>query len=88
MIAAFIIGIAIGLFFYGGLWVTVRALPTTRHPILLTLSSFWGRTAIGVSGFWAATNGRWQNAVAALAGFLAGRIVIWAFVDRRHSRCT
>ena len=35
-------GIAIGVFFYGGLWITVRQLFTARHPVLLTLGKFLG----------------------------------------------
>ena len=33
-------GIGIGVFFYAGLWFTVRRLITTRHPVLLTVASF------------------------------------------------
>ena len=41
---ALMAGIALGVFFYGGLWLTVRRLLMTRHPVLLTLGSFCVRT--------------------------------------------
>ena len=39
MILRFGFGILLGVFFYGGLWLTVRNLATTRHPFALTLGS-------------------------------------------------
>lgn len=67
-------GIAIGVFFYAGLWLTVRWLLVTRHPVLLTLASFCGRTLIALAGFLYVMNGRWENGLAALAGFGLGRV--------------
>ncbi len=69
-------GFALGVLFYGGLWATVRALPTARHPLLLALGSFWGRTGLVVAGFVLLAAGRWQNAIACLAGVLLARAVL------------
>jgi len=87
---AFAAGITIGIFFYGGLWLTVRALLTTRHPVLLTMASFWGRTLIALAGFLYAMNGMWQNAVACLAGFALGRAAVSLFLPKSGGspRCT
>ncbi|MBZ5602301.1 MAG: ATP synthase subunit I [Acidobacteriia bacterium] len=87
---AFLAGVSIGIFFYGGLWLTVRALVTTRHPILLTFSSFWGRTLIALSGFLYVMNGAWQNALACLAGFALGRVIVSSFLPKAggSTRCT
>lgn len=73
---ALLAGFALGLLFYGGLWVTIRRFPKSRHPALLALVSFWGRTALVVAGLILVTAHRWQNAIAGLAGFLAARIVL------------
>lgn len=69
-------GFGLGVFFYGGLWITIRALPGSRHPTLLALGSFWGRTALVLGGLILVTGHRWQNAIACLAGFIVARIVL------------
>jgi F1F0 ATPase subunit 2 len=76
LILAFMAGMALGSLFYGGLWITVRRIVTTDHPVAVTLGSLVARTAITLGGFVVATNGRWQNAVACLAGFVVARVVI------------
>jgi F1F0 ATPase subunit 2 len=48
LVLSLLIGAGLGLFYFGGLWLTVRRLPFTRHPILLTLTSLIGR--LGLSG--------------------------------------
>jgi F1F0 ATPase subunit 2 len=73
-------GILLGVLFYGGLWLTVRRFPTTHHPLALALGSLLLRMAITLAGFYLIIDGQWQNAVAALAGFTAARVLI---VNRR-----
>ncbi|MBZ5523260.1 MAG: ATP synthase subunit I [Acidobacteriia bacterium] len=69
-------GLALGVFFYSALWFTVRSLPAARHPVLLTLGSFWGRTLAVLASFFVLMQGRWEYAAACLAGFMAGRLVV------------
>ncbi len=89
ILVSLLAGIAIGFFFYAGLWFTVQRLVTTRHPVVLTLVSFWGRTIIALAAFLLVMNGRWQNGIAALAGFGAGRVVAgWFSRKGRQPRCT
>jgi F1F0 ATPase subunit 2 len=38
----FLGGLALGAFFFVSLWLSVRALPKARHPVVLALASFWG----------------------------------------------
>jgi F1F0 ATPase subunit 2 len=73
LFVVFIAGIGIGLFYFGGLWVTVKRLPTTRHPALLTLGSSMGRTGLSLLGFYVAMGGRWERLLACLIGFLVAR---------------
>ena len=47
----FLGGLAAGVFFYGGLWFTVRHLPVSRYRALLMLASFGIRTLVVLSGF-------------------------------------
>jgi F1F0 ATPase subunit 2 len=48
---ALLIGIGLGLLYFGGLWLTVRQLPSTNNPVLLTLVSFFGRVSLCLVGF-------------------------------------
>ena len=90
LLLAFLAGVSIGLFFYGGLWLTVRALLTSRHPVLLTISSFWGRTIVALGGFLLVMNGSWGAALACLVGFAIGRIVVSLALPKTGGspRCT
>lgn len=75
-------GFGLGILFYGGLWMTVRALPDSRHPTVLALGSFWGRTALVIAGFLFTTARRWQNAVVCLVGFVLARIVLGHWIPQ------
>jgi F1F0 ATPase subunit 2 len=90
LILSMLAGIALGIVFYGGLWLTVRRLATTRHPVVVTMTSYLGRTVIVLAGFLMVMNGRWENAVACLAGFVLGRIAVSAWLPRAGGtpRCT
>ena len=78
LIVACIAGVGLGLFYFGGLWLTVRRLPDSRGPALLFLGSFVGRTALTLLGFFFVMNGHWQRMLACLAGFLIARQVLIA----------
>jgi len=78
-------GFALGIFFYGGLWLTVRALPTSRHAVLLALASFWGRTGLVIGGLLLAMDASWQRALTCLVGFAAARILLSRWVPRQEA---
>ena len=46
VITAFIVGLGLGLFYFGGLWLTVRQLPLTKNPYRLIFSSLIFRLGI------------------------------------------
>jgi F1F0 ATPase subunit 2 len=73
-------GVALGLLFYGGLWITVRELQTSRHPVILTFGSLWLRIALVLAGLLFVLHGRWENALAYLIGLVASRFAISRFV--------
>jgi len=68
-------GIVLGLFYFGGLWLTVRRIPSTRRPGLLSFASFVVRTAAAMLDFYVVMGGRWERLLIALAGFLVFRTV-------------
>jgi len=76
MILRVAFGLLIGIFFYGGLWLTVQRLATTRHPFALSLGSLLMRMVVALAGFFLLIGGRWQNAAAALIGFTAARFLL------------
>jgi F1F0 ATPase subunit 2 len=39
-------GALFGIFYFHGLWLTLKKLPNTCQPVLLTMGSFLGRTAL------------------------------------------
>lgn len=45
-VVAFIVGASLGLFYFGGLWLTVQQLPVSQHPYRLIFFSFILRLAV------------------------------------------
>jgi F1F0 ATPase subunit 2 len=76
LIFALLAGIALGLFYFGGLWLTVQRLPTIRHPALLMLGSFFLRTLVALLGFYVVMSGSWARLLVCLAGFLTIRTLL------------
>lgn len=72
LVGAFAMGIALGLFFFLGLWWTVQRLPDSCHPALLTLGSLGLRVLVCFLGFYLLKE-RWQGFLLALLGFLLVR---------------
>ena len=76
LVLALAAGLGLGLFYFGGLWLTVRRLPRSRHPVPLLLASFAARTAVAVAGFFFVTGDRWERGLVCLGGFVAGRFAL------------
>lgn len=80
-------GVALGIFFFGGLWWTVRAITGSAgspRSALFQLASLLLRTAATLVGFYAIGGGDARRLVACLAGFVLARI----FVARRIRTAT
>ncbi len=69
-------GLLLGLFYFGGLWLTVRKIPGSGNPGILILGSFVVRLLVTLSGMYLVMDGKWERLVACLAGFLVLRIVL------------
>lgn len=87
---SFLAGMTLGSAFYGGLWVTVRRLPSSLHPALLALASFWIRSLMVLAGFVLLMKQRWQYGLIALVGFTLARLAIARFLpnSRQVTKCT
>ena len=73
---AFVAGIVVGLFYFGGLWLTVQRLPQTRRPAVLSLVSLFIRLGLTLAVFYLVMAGRGERLLACLAGFLLMRLVL------------
>jgi F1F0 ATPase subunit 2 len=69
-------GVALGLFYFGGLWLTLRLLPPSRYAGLLVSGSLLVRMGITLPGFYLVMGGRAERLVACLLGFIAARVLL------------
>jgi F1F0 ATPase subunit 2 len=79
-LAAALAGGMLAVLHLGGLWVTVRRLPASRHRVLLTVGSFLLRVVLVGVGFVLVLGGDRDPArlLAALAGFVVVRtVLVW-----------
>lgn len=70
-----VVGMILGAIFFGGLWMTVRQMTTSKRPGLLFLSSVVVRTLIVLGGIWYFAAGDAASICACLLGFVALRLV-------------
>lgn len=80
--AAFLAGMALGLFYFEALWLTVRRLSENPRPQLLMFESLIVRLAVALAGFSLVMAGSWERLAACLAGFFVMRAVISRRVRR------
>ncbi|MBE0576422.1 MAG: ATP synthase subunit I [Desulfuromonadales bacterium] len=73
---ALVAGSAIGLFYFGGLWLTVTRIPDSRNPHLLLIGSFFMRLAVSLAAFYALVPWGLQAMAVAMAGLMITRQVL------------
>ncbi len=76
LLISFVGGLAVGAFYFGGLWWTVRRLAVTQKPALLMTGSFVIRTLISLFLFYIFAGGAWYRVLLCLFGFLVARYLI------------
>jgi F1F0 ATPase subunit 2 len=69
-------GAALGIFYFGGLWLTVQRLSSARHPGLLILSSFLVRMAVLLALLYWLAAGHFTRLLAAMGGLIAMRLLL------------
>jgi len=77
-------GFALGLFYFGGLWLTVRQGLFSPHPALLFLTSSLLRTAGVIGGFLLISAGDPARLLLAVGGFVVAKVVS-VVLGRRNS---
>ena len=73
LVLAGLAGMALGAFFFGGLWWTVRKSLAASQPALWMLPSALLRVGVTLAGFYAVGVGDWRRLVACLVGFVVAR---------------
>ena len=85
-IFSFTFGIGLGIFFFGGLWLTMMRFPHSQRPVLLTLGSFLFRSAVSIFGFYLVVETGLGGLAFSLAGFILTKIVIVSRLGRHPER--
>jgi F1F0 ATPase subunit 2 len=76
ILAAALAGMLLGVFFFGGLWWTVRKTLSSPQAALWFTGSFLARTAVTLIGFWFVAQGDWRRIAGCVAGFLSARLFV------------
>jgi F1F0 ATPase subunit 2 len=79
ILMAVLAGMLLGVFFFGGLWWTVRRALSSRQAALWFSGSFLARTAVTLTGFFFAAQGDWRRMAGCIAGFLGARLLVIRF---------
>jgi len=69
-------GVGLGVFYFGGLWLSVRRLPCSRRPGRLLLASFAGRLLLVLAGLWLLLDRQPVMFFAALPAFFGVRLLM------------
>jgi F1F0 ATPase subunit 2 len=69
-------GALLGVFFFAGLWWTVRKIESSKNVALLFLGSMLLRSSIVMLGFYFLLGDNWQHLLAGLLGFVIARIIV------------
>ena len=69
-------GLALGAFYFGGLWLTLQRLPESPRPALLMGGSYLLRLAVTLGGLYLVMGNSWERAAACLVGFTVVRIIM------------
>jgi len=83
MAAASLWGLALGLFYFGGLWVTVQRMAVSKNPKALMASSWLIRIGVVLPGMWLVLKQGAGVFCVAFGVFVTTRFVIQKIVVRR-----
>jgi len=71
-----VFGAVLGIFYFGGLWLTLRHLPNSRQPALLTFGSFLGRSLVCLLGFYLVSGSGLGVLIFGLVGFILAKVIL------------
>jgi F1F0 ATPase subunit 2 len=83
---AAVAGLALGVIFYGGLWLTIRHGTSSPRPAFWFLISALLRMGVALAGFYFVGGGVWQRLVACLVGFIVARLLVMRWLPTTRSK--
>lgn len=86
LVTAFCAGCALGAFFSLTLWSSVRKMVDEKTPWHVMFGGYLFRTSVVVAGFFLVMAGSWERLMAALAGFVAAKVVMGRILGREDGR--
>lgn len=87
-IIVFLEGFALGIFFFGGLWYSVKKAVASTKPMLWTLGSFIIRMSLTVWVFYLSGGEDWHRFLALLTGLMTARLVVFKVTKRIEGTAT
>lgn len=71
-------GVGLGFLYFYGLWVTLKRLPGSRQPALLSLGSFLGRSIACLLGFYLILifGSGLLALISSIAGFIIAKVIL------------
>jgi len=75
-VLAWMAGGALGAFFFGGLWWTVRKGVSSARPALWFLGSMLLRICVALAGFSLVAGANWKRLILCLLGFVMARFLV------------
>jgi F1F0 ATPase subunit 2 len=76
LFSAFLGGLTMGVFYFAGLWQTVKKMPSSEHPLRLIIGSFALRMIIVLTAFYFIMGGHWERLSVALIGFMMMKVFL------------
>ena len=76
LVLAWVAGVWLGAFFFGGLWWTIRKAAGSSRPARWFLGSALLRMGVATAGFYLIAGGHWERLLACLVGFLVARLFV------------
>jgi F1F0 ATPase subunit 2 len=88
VVLVFMAGVALGVLFFGGLWLTVKRMATSKKPAFLFFVSFCLRMAVVLIGFDYVAPGNLRGLLICLLGFIAARFMVVRYTRTKEVKQT
>ncbi len=88
LLLAWVAGLFLGAFFFGGLWWSVRRGVASKHPALWFLGSALVRMSVVLAGFYFIGREHWERLLLCLLGFVIARFLVIVITRRPVERHT
>lgn len=79
-------GFLLGIFFFAGLWWTVKKATSSGHPALLFITSTIIRSCVILIGFYFVSGRYWERFLGCIVGFIIARIIVIRFTKLSTER--